>query len=83
MAESIQHDKFHVDTFSVITSHVEINAREVRELLRTNWDRITQCMSNCTLLFIGGVHGNVKGQIGGVTSSSKTMANQVFFHLSN
>ena len=77
MAENIIDDDFHVDSFSVITSFVKINAIQVRLLLLEHWDRLTQQMSNCSLLFIGGVHGNEKGQIVGVTGSSITMANQV------
>ena len=77
MAEDINESGLHVDSFAIITSTKETHAMTVRKLLLAHWDKITQQMADCTLLFIGGVHGDEKGQIVGEVNSCKTMANQV------
>ena len=77
MAENILYDDLHVDRFAVITSTDETHAIRVRNLMLAHWDQISQQMKDCTLLFIGGVHGTDKGKIAGKTGSCITMANQV------
>ena len=77
MATSLTDDVLRADNLAVVTAFDMVNARQVRELLRTRWKEISVQMDNKTMLFLMGIHGSKDGNLGPLENNVQTMKNQV------
>ena len=72
---TLSEDDIHVENAAVVTALHKINARQIREFLRTRWKDFSKKMDHCKMLFIGGIHGKETGELG-PKANIKTMKNQ-------
>ena len=72
-------DVLRAEMLAVVTSFTEVNAFQFREVVRQKWEQIGAHMDNCTMLVIGGIHGDKHGNLKGLEGNMKTLKRQVRF----
>ena len=74
---AVSHKNIKADKLTIFTAILKVDAPEIRDFVIKNWREISVGLENSTALFIGGVHGDANGYLGGDANNMVQIMNQV------